>query len=152
MSFQAGVFYLDRRPVPGQECAAIVRGLGPNSTLPGNPHHRDGGFQAHVAVHLNVREANVDQPVVAEGLSITFDGRLDNREDLLLSMQDGLHRETCDVLLALAAYQRKGPDGFRDLIGDWSLAIWDQTRDFIVLASDYAGVRPLYYCVQNERV
>jgi asparagine synthase (glutamine-hydrolysing) len=152
MSFQAGVFYFDGRPVPGQESAAIVRGLGPVSTLPPVQRGRAGIFQAHVALSLDSREANVAQPFVAEGVSITFDGRLDNREDLLLSMQDGLRRETCDVLLALAAYQRKGADGFRDLIGDWSLAIWDQAREAIVLASDYAGVRPLYYCVQNERV
>ena len=131
--------------------AAIVRGLGPVSTLP--PIQRRAGiFQAHVALSLDAREVNVAQPFVAEGVSITFDGRLDNREDLLLSMQDGLRGETCDVLLALSAYQRNGADGFRNLIGDWSLAIWDQAREAIVLASDYAGVRPLYYCVQNERV
>jgi asparagine synthase (glutamine-hydrolysing) len=103
-------------------------------------------------VSLDDREAKVAQPFVAEGISITFDGRLDNREDLLLSMQDGLRGESCDVLLALAAYQRTGTDGFRNLIGDWSLAIWDQAREALVLASDYAGVRPLYYCVQGERV
>jgi asparagine synthase (glutamine-hydrolysing) len=152
MSFQAGVFYFDGRPVPGQESAAIARGLGPVSTLPPVQRACAGIFQAHVALSLDSREANVAQPFVAEGVSITFDGRLDNREDLLLGMQDGLRRETCDVLLALAAYQRKGADGFRDLIGDWSLAIWDQAREAVVLASDYAGVRPLYYCVQNERV
>ncbi len=152
MSFQGGVFYFDRRPVPGQESAAIVRGLGPDSTLPPVQRRCAGIFQAHVALSLDAREANVAQPFVAEGVSITFDGRLDNREDLLLSMQHELRSEMCDVLLALAAYQRKGPDGFRNLIGDWSLAIWDQSREAIVLASDYAGVRPLYYCVQNERV
>ena len=31
------------------------------------------------------------------------------------------------------------------LIGDWSLALWDAHRREIVLASDYAGARPLYY-------
>jgi len=152
MSFQAGVFYFDGRPVPGRESAAIVRGLGPVST-PSLVQRRCAGiFQAHAALSPDSREANVVQPFVAEGVSITFDGRLDNREDLLQSMHDGLRNETCDVLLALAAYQQKGTDGFRNLIGDWSLAIWDQAREAIILASDYAGVRPLYYCVQSERV
>jgi len=151
MSFQAGILYFDGRPVPGQESAAIVRGLGPVSTLSPVQRRCAGIFQAHVGLSLDSREENVAQPFVAEGVSITFDGRLDNREDLLLGMQDGLRSGTCDVSLALAAYQRKGADGFRNLIGDWSLAIWDQARQAVVLASDYAGVRPLYYCVQNER-
>ena len=107
MSFQAGVFYFDGRPVPGRESAAIVRGLGPVSTLPAVQRRCAGLFQAHAALSLDSQEANVAQPFVAEGVSITFDGRLDNREDLLLSMQDGLRGETCDVLLALAAYQRR---------------------------------------------
>ena len=34
-------------------------------------------------------------------------------------------------------------DGLRDVIGDWSLCIWDSRE--IVLARDYAGIRPLYY-------
>jgi len=152
MSFQAGVFYFDGRPVPGQESTAIVRGLGPVSTLPPIQRRSAGIFQAHVALGLEDREANVAQPFVAEGLSITFDGRLDNREDLVLSLRDALRGETCDVLIALAAYRQAGAEGFRNLIGDWSLAIWDQTREAVVLASDYAGVRPLYYCVQSERV
>jgi asparagine synthase (glutamine-hydrolysing) len=31
------------------------------------------------------------------------------------------------------------------LIGDWSLVIWDATARSVLLASDYAGIRPLYY-------
>jgi asparagine synthase (glutamine-hydrolysing) len=38
------------------------------------------------------------------------------------------------------------------LIGDWSLVIWDATEKAVVLASDFAGVRPLYYCVQRNRL
>jgi asparagine synthase (glutamine-hydrolysing) len=95
---------------------------------------------------------SLSHPFVADGLSITFDGRLHNREDLLLKMEDQLYGDTSDIALALTAYQRAGTDGFRNLIGDWSLAIWDEVRHTVVLASDYAGTRPLYYCVQDQRV
>jgi asparagine synthase (glutamine-hydrolysing) len=152
MSFQAGVVYFDGRPVPERESSAIASGLGLSSPPAALQRHAAGVFQAHVALNLNSQEVNAHQPYVSDGVSITFDGRLDNRDDLLLRMLDGLHGETCDVLLALAAYRRQGTDGLRDLIGDWSLAIWDQARDAVVLASDYAGVRPLYYCVQRDRV
>ena len=81
-----------------------------------------------------------------------FDGRLDNRNDLLLRLNDSLHGETSNAAIALAAYERWGTDGFVHLIGDWSLVIDDHANRTIVLASDFAGVRPLYYRVHAGRV
>src|SRR5260221_13436974 len=83
---------------------------------------------------------------------LSWDGRLDNRGDLLLLLADSLRGETSNAALALAAYERGGSDGFVRLIGDWSLVIHDHVNRAIVLASDYAGVRPLYYCVQARGV
>lgn len=83
---------------------------------------------------------------VARGGDIcTWDGRLDNREELLLQLGQDLPEGASDSALALKLYQAKGVEGFRDLIGDWSLAIWDSRSRTVVLASDYAGIRPLYY-------
>lgn len=81
-----------------------------------------------------------------------FDGRLDNRSDLLLRLNDSLRGNTSNTAIALAAYERWGTDGFVHLIGDWSLVIRDHANRAVVLASDFAGVRPLYYCVQAGRV
>ena len=83
---------------------------------------------------------------------LSWDGRLDNRGDLLLLLADSLRGETSNAALARAAYERWGTDGFVKLIGDWSLVIHDHVNRAIVLASDFAGVRPLYYCVQAGRV
>ena len=52
----------------------------------------------------------------------------------------------------LGTYERWGIDGLGRLIGDWSLVIRDVATGATVLASDYAGVRPLYYHVQAGRV
>jgi asparagine synthase (glutamine-hydrolysing) len=41
---------------------------------------------------------------------------------------------------------------FRELIGDWSLVGWDPAMRTLVLASDYAGARPLYYRVEGQTV
>ena len=38
------------------------------------------------------------------------------------------------------------------MIGDWSLAIWDARRQAVVLASDFAGVRPLYYSASEQGI
>ncbi|MBC7926540.1 MAG: hypothetical protein H7039_12865, partial [Bryobacteraceae bacterium] len=54
--------------------------------------------------------------------------------------------------IALALYEKYGVEGFGAIVGDWSLALWDSTAEAIVLASDYAGVRPLYYSQQESNV
>ena len=81
-----------------------------------------------------------------------FDGRLDNRTDLLLLLRDRVADDTSDAALALAAYDRWGVDGLARLIGDWSLVIRDAATGATILSSDYAGVRPLHYHVQPARV
>ena len=79
-----------------------------------------------------------------------WDGRLDNRSDLLLRLS--LPREASNKAIARAAYDRWGAEGLVHLIGDWSLVIRDHKNRTTVLASDFAGVRPLYYHVQAGRV
>lgn len=79
-----------------------------------------------------------------------WEGRLDNRSDLLSRLRESLNRESSNAAIACAAYERWGVEGLVHLIGDWSLVVRD--RETTVLASDFAGVRPLYYHVQNGRV
>src|SRR5215510_4938972 len=81
-----------------------------------------------------------------------WDGRLDNRDDLLLRLRDSLQGDTSNEAIARAVYERWGTDGLVHLIGDWSLVLRDRVNRTTVLASDFAGVRPLYYHVQAGRV
>jgi asparagine synthase (glutamine-hydrolysing) len=94
--------------------------------------------------HFDQRDAGLD--------SIAFDGRLDNRPDLLLRLGSGIRDDRSDAALALAAYTRWGAAGLLHLIGDWSLVLWDDAGKAVLLASDFAGVRPLYYCVEPRRL
>lgn len=89
---------------------------------------------------------------VEKNCVLHWDGRLDNRNDLLLLLGESLRDDTSNSAIAAAAYERWGTDGFVRLIGDWSMAIHDYANSTIVLASDYAGVRPLYYSVQRGEV
>lgn len=81
-----------------------------------------------------------------------WDGRLDNRSDLLLRLDSWLGKDRTSSALALAAYNRWGTNGFVHLIGDWSVVIHDDANRATVLASDFAGVRPLYYAVKSGQV
>ncbi|HET6977397.1 MAG TPA: asparagine synthase-related protein [Pyrinomonadaceae bacterium] len=96
---------------------------------------------------MNQRNANDMRTEV-----LHWDGRLDNREDLLPRFRDSLRGDSSNRAIAAAVYERWGTDGLVQLIGDWSLVIDDRVNRLTVLASDFAGVRPLYYHVQAGRV
>ena len=140
MSFQAGLFYFDGRPIAECEASAILAHVGAKDSCAPACYRQDGILLAHAAAHVNGADA------------ITFDGRLDNRDDLMHRLGDIPAGDLSTAALALAAYKKWGPGGLVHLIGDWSLAIWDAAQRCIVLASDFAGVRPLHYCVQKDRI
>ena len=79
--------------------------------------------------------------VSGDGSFCAWDGRL-----------DGGAEGVCPEAAALAVWRRSGADGFRGLVGDWSLALWDASSQTLVLASDYAGIRPLYYHFSGGRL
>ena len=86
------------------------------------------------------------------GLAATFDGRLDNRDDLLRHLALASSGPLCDADLALSIFDRSGADGLRSMVGDWSLAVCDEAARTIHLARDYMGARPLYYCLDARYV
>ena len=106
----------------------------------------------------NTQELNVSN--IIDGRSqhndrtevLHWDGRLDNRDDLLLRLRDSLRSDISNEAIARATYERWGTSGLVRLIGDWSVVIHDHVNRTTVLASDFAGVRPLYYYVQAGRV
>jgi asparagine synthase (glutamine-hydrolysing) len=83
---------------------------------------------------------------------LLWDGRLDNRSDLILLLKDYLRGDSSNSALAQAAYERWGTSGFVYLIGDWSIVMRDDSNRTTVLASDFAGVRPLYYSAKSGQV
>ncbi|HXQ73167.1 MAG TPA: asparagine synthase-related protein [Pyrinomonadaceae bacterium] len=99
--------------------------------------------------------ANTQQPnaiPITRSEVLHWDGRLDNRDDLLARLTESLRGDTSNASIARATYERWGTEGFVHLIGDWSMVIRDRVNGLTILASDFAGVRPLYYHVQNGRV
>ncbi len=74
---------------------------------------------------------------------LVLEGRIHNRDDLLPRL--ALRPDATDEAVVCAAYQRWGIPGLRKVVGDWSVVIRDARARAIVLASDFAGVRPLFY-------
>ena len=138
MSLQAGIVYFDGRNVPPNDSAAILKCIRYHDENKSVEHREPGVLLAQSAGHPFSQA------------SLTFDGRFDNREDL--RSRTGQPAGGTDAALAHAVYEKWGVDGLAHLIGDWSLALWNGPQRTLVLASDFAGVRPLYYSVEAGRV
>jgi asparagine synthase (glutamine-hydrolysing) len=78
---------------------------------------------------------------------LTWDGRLENRADLLRELAGLVATSATDVAIVAAAYMRWGFDCLPKLVGDWALSIWDSAEQQLVLAKDFLGTRSLFYSV-----
>lgn len=79
------------------------------------------------------------------GPVLTWDGRLDNRDELISELHALLPDDRTDVAIVMAAYERWGTRSFAKLLGDWALALWDPLENTLLLARDFIGTRQLFY-------
>ena len=88
----------------------------------------------------------------ASGAVITWEGRLDNREDLLSHLPGDVSPGLTDLEIVAAAYENWRNECFGKLVGDWALAIFDPQEHAVILAKDFLGTRPLYYSMENHQL
>ena len=77
--------------------------------------------------------------ITRSGAVICWDGRVDNREELIRQLGDRVKSSSPDLLLVAEAYEQWGSGCFGKLVGDWALSIWDATRPSLFLAIDPIG-------------
>jgi asparagine synthase (glutamine-hydrolysing) len=143
MAKLSGIYYFDSRPVSYEDAAWVRRGLADSRGGPARLMGAAGLLMGYAASPFE--EATPPEYVTGDDGICAWDGRLDNRGDVVALL--GHDVAGCsNSALALKLYQTKGAGGLGDLIGDWSLAMWDPASRGVLLASDYAGIRPLYYC------
>ena len=85
--------------------------------------------------------------------TLAFDGRLDNRTNLVADLREwGVGPRSDDAELTLAAYKEWGVACARRLIGDFAFGLWDAGRRRLLCVRDPLGVRPLYTLVRRDVV
>ncbi|GGA80351.1 asparagine synthetase B [Edaphobacter acidisoli] len=90
--------------------------------------------------------------IAASGAVITWDGRLDNREELLSGLDGKVTITDGDVAIVRTAYERWQAGCFKKFSGDWAISIWNTREKTLLLARDVAGVRHLYYSMEGNSV
>jgi asparagine synthase (glutamine-hydrolysing) len=103
--------------------------------------------------HVNRRD-RAAQPLWDKERQMLFVGdvRLFNRREICEAISAELVAERSDLELAWLAYLRWGSQTPLHLKGDFAFAVWDERRRELFAARDHLGIRPLYYCVERDRV
>lgn len=150
MSAQAGVWLRDGEPIPQPWFGQIEATLAPRGPDGRGHVHLDSLAFLFRAFHITPEDLLEEQPVQTEdGDLLVFDGRLDNREQLLLDLCNSLEEPRTDARLALAALRQWGLSALPRLLGDWALTYWSWRDRRLHLARDYCGACPLYYATQG---
>ena len=153
MSVQFGQWSFDGRPVDNRYLAKVKSALAPYGPDGGEEYSGSGVCALYRAFHTTKESRREIQPyILPDSSALTFDGRLDNREELVRRFAQTGEDNVTDLGLIAAAYLSRGIDSFSMLVGDWALALWEPSDRSLVLAKDPIGVRPLYYSLAHDRV
>lgn len=152
MSVQVGIRSFDGREIPKKEIEFLLYGLeerGPDYSGTCASGHLAMGFRGF----LIAPEDKQDQPLCgSSGVLVTFDGRLDRREDL--ARQVGLAETTTvsDAILILKAYDLYQKRSFELLMGEYAFVLWDEQRQSLFMVRSLCGTRPLLYVPTETQV
>jgi len=120
----------------------------------GEGRYRDAGISLlYNAIHTTEESVNEVQPhVLPSGAVITWDGRLDNRGELIRELSGCIPLSAPDVSIVAAAYDRWETSCFRKLTGDWALCIWNPRSQTLVLGRDLLGTRHLFFQIDADQL
>jgi asparagine synthase (glutamine-hydrolysing) len=151
MSVQFGRWNFEGQPpAPDyiEKVSKTLASLGPDS----NESYSKSGIRIlYRAFHTTKESLREKQPCIsASGAVITWDGRLDNRADLISELRDSLTVNSADLAIVAAAYEKWGANCLGRLIGDWALSIWNPRERSVLLAKDPIGTKHLFYSFDNK--
>ncbi|MGA8230606.1 MAG: asparagine synthase-related protein [Candidatus Acidiferrales bacterium] len=153
MSGQAGIWNLDGQPPDRDFLQKMSGAMARHAPEGAYSYFDDVVGMLYRPVHTTRESRLEQQPYVhSHGFVITWDGRLDNREDLIAQLRNDLVFPQTDVAIVAAAFARWKSECFRALLGDWATSIWEPTTRTLTLAEDYMGVRHLYYNLSHRRI
>ncbi|MFF8520670.1 asparagine synthase (glutamine-hydrolyzing) [Streptomyces werraensis] len=92
------------------------------------------------------------QPMVSEGLALTYNGELYNAPELRAELEGAgvRFRGTSDTEVLLEAWRRWGTDCLPRLRGMFAFAVFDERTGELVLARDQLGIKPLFLLRRGE--
>jgi len=153
MSVQAGIWNFDGKPVDRKFLATFSESLrqqGPDD----ESYFVDGSVALIYRPFHTTSESRLEkQPYrSASGFVITWDGRIDNRDDLIPGLHTDIMDEKTDIAIVAAAFERWGTDCFHQLVGEWAISIWRPLERELILACDFMAIRHIFYHQKKQGI
>ena len=152
MSAIGGLINFGGGPIDDEVLTQLAQGLEPFGPDGGSNLRIDSAGMVYRAFHTNLESRSEHQPLVQYGCALAWDGRLDNREELIRLLCDELRADRSDSALVMAAYKKWGAAFLERIIGDFALSLWDSRSQTLFLARDPVGARLLFYQVHGEKI
>lgn len=153
MSAIGGIYNFDGESVDHRFLLSMGRKLGAQRPDGGGEIKLGAVGMVYRAFHTTRESRYESQPLISpSGHALCWDGRLDNREDLIPILREFILGTPADTAIVMAAYQKWGSAFPAYVIGDFALSLWDQNSRTLLLARDHAGVRPLFYHCDERRI
>ncbi|MFZ2956571.1 MAG: asparagine synthase-related protein [Candidatus Ozemobacteraceae bacterium] len=121
---------------------------------------RDGAGDVHARAGMGLgccvnhipEDCRTPTPVHRSGnVTAVIDALLYNREELYRKFPPGDdHTQDSDESLLLDIYLKFGEEALAQVNGDFAGAIFDGKANTLFLFRDHLGVRPLFYCVEDD--
>ncbi len=109
------------------------------------------GF-GHQHFYTTPEAVGEQQPLVDDGYILTFDGRIDNRREILQTLESVSGSES-DARIIMELYkEHDGCTFLTDLVGVYAFALYDSYNEKVILVRDRVGVRQLYYTVIGNEI
>src|SRR5690349_20722793 len=153
MSVQFGRWNFDGRPLSPEYVEKVSKALapyGPDS----HDLYANNGVVILFKAFCTTKESWLEkQPhVLASGAVLAWDGRLDNRTELIRELYHLLNGNSTDVAIVAAAYEKWEKKCCSKLIGDWALSVWSPVDRSLFLGKDPIGTRHLDYTYDDDHV
>src|SRR5882757_907021 len=149
MKLQLGQIYTDGRPHSAASLATLLGAYGNHSAETSGELISGPLLMVYRGDRITEEEEHETQPLRLGPYFITFDGRLDNREELAARLGKppwGIS----DPSLVLQAYERFGPQVLCDLIGEFALTIGFTRTQSVLFARSTCGARTLFYTLGKD--
>lgn len=130
----------------------VIAHRGPDAT--GRYSHGAGDGDVHFGhARLSIIDLSETgaQPMVAEGLALTYNGELYNAPELRAKLEahGARFRGTSDTEVLLRAWRHWGTDCLPMLRGMFAFAVFDERTGELTLARDQLGIKPLFLLRRN---
>jgi asparagine synthase (glutamine-hydrolysing) len=145
MSVQGGVWRFDGAPADRRHLGLMSKFASLHGPDGDAYHVADSIGMFYRPFHTTQESVLERQPYLsAKGNTITWDGRLDNKIELISRLSEEPKLKT-DVAIVAAAIDQWGKECFPMLLGEWALAVWNPHDQALILAKDFMGTRTLFY-------